>query len=197
MSHRNHVTWEWLQSKCRWDENLQKFEEVIKEMDVCQNQNGFSKGLCKKFWDVGREKIADWEKTLNETQNWQKCTGKEESLIIMGGWMQVGELRVRVCVWTLSGEVNDVANEESSVAFCDAEDKGRVEDSAFIKGDLPHNSVARWCNTGVGNLRPAWTFYMALIRIFVRNYKIASKPSSMISRYLESKSRIVTFLIVR
>ena len=76
MTHRNHVTWEWLQSKCRWDENLHKFEEVVKETDVCQNQNGFSKSLRKKIWDVGREKIAVWEKTLNETQNWQKCTRK-------------------------------------------------------------------------------------------------------------------------
>jgi len=31
-----------------------------------------------------------------------------------------------------------VANEESSVAFCDAEDEERVEDCVFIEGDLPH-----------------------------------------------------------
>jgi len=45
--------------------------------------------------------------------------------------------------------------------------------------------------TGVGNLRPALTFDMARIRIFVTQfgvgYKITSKRNSTISRYLDSK----------
>jgi len=45
-------------------------------MVVCQNKNGISKNLRKQIWDVGREKISDWEKTLNETQNWQNVQEK-------------------------------------------------------------------------------------------------------------------------
>ena len=49
----------------------------------------------------------------------------------------------------------------------------------------------------LGNLRPAWTFDMARMpyqnfRYPVLEHKIASKRSSIISRYLESKSREVT-----
>jgi len=42
--------------------------------------------------------------------------------------------------------------------------------------------------TGVGNLRPAWIFDMARIRIFITKLelKISSKRSSMISKYLKS-----------
>jgi len=54
--------------------------------------------------------------------------------------------------------------------------------------------------SGMGNLRPAdqmraaWTFDMAHIRIFITKleYKILPKRSSMTSRYLESKSGEVT-----
>ena len=45
--------------------------------------------------------------------------------------------------------------------------------------------------TGVMNLRPARTFGMARIRIFVTlviEYNIASKRSSMINKYIDSKS---------
>ena len=65
-------------------------------------------------------------------------------------------------------------------------------------------TIAEWHESlgaivGVGNLRPAWTFDMTPIRSFVTQVtecNIASKRSSMISRYFVSQEKSL-YLIVR
>ena len=112
MTHRNHVTWEWLQSKCRWDKNLHKFEEVAKETDVCQNQNGFLKRLCKK--------AGTWAETRwrTEKRRWMKHKTDKNVQEKRNLWLLWTEewgrwtARVRVCdklawiscIWALSCE---------------------------------------------------------------------------------------------
>jgi len=64
--------------------------------------------------------------------------------------------------------------------------------TAFSMRGVIFSIAARQRGSGVGNLRPAWTFDMARIRIFVTQvrlgHNIASKRSSMIGRNLDSNS---------
>ena len=109
-------------SQC-WKQNVepsaisfQAFSSVIRSFTGSSSQcfetpTASSLSLMLSFYrtnveprDVGREKITDWEKTLNETQNWQKCTGIEVSLIIMDARMQVGEWRESVYACELCRE---------------------------------------------------------------------------------------------